>query len=160
MSLTGTTWAAIGPDPITEGTSKANGLVTSIEINPNNASVIYQGTAGGGVWRATDAGTSWKSLITRVETQSLVFSRVIMATQRQGHRSPALRTTLHRPPARRPVKTFGLTRSGPLSGPQSCSNQARDVQSISPGGTGSVAPAPPQGRSAGGTVGTSAEVNA
>jgi hypothetical protein len=46
MSLTGTTWAAIGPDPITEGTSNANGLVTSIAINPNNASVIYQGTAG------------------------------------------------------------------------------------------------------------------
>jgi hypothetical protein len=62
MSLTGTTWAAIGPDPITEGTSNANGLVTSIAINPNNANVIYQGTAGGGVWRTTDGGTSWESL--------------------------------------------------------------------------------------------------
>ena len=61
--------------------------------------------------------------ITRIETQSLVVSRVIMAVQRQGHRSPALRTTLHRPPARRPVKTFAVTRSGPLSGPQSCQIQ-------------------------------------
>jgi hypothetical protein len=62
MSLKGTTWIPVGPSPIQEGASQANGLVTSIAVNPNNANVIYQGTAGGGVWRTADGGTTWSPL--------------------------------------------------------------------------------------------------
>jgi hypothetical protein len=65
MSLKGTVWAPIGPSPIAENTLQANGLTTAIAINPNNANVISQGTAGGGVWRTIDGGVTWTPLFDR-----------------------------------------------------------------------------------------------
>ena len=65
MSLKGTVWAPIGPSPIAENTLQANGLTTAIAVNPNDSNVIYQGTAGGGVWRTTDGGTTWTPLFDR-----------------------------------------------------------------------------------------------
>jgi hypothetical protein len=62
MSLTGTIWAPIGPSPILQGATQVNGLVSAIAVNPNNSNLIYQGTAGGGVWRTTDGGTTWRPL--------------------------------------------------------------------------------------------------
>ena len=59
MSLNGTVWAARGPSPMGEGSRRDNGLVSAIAINPNDPNVIYQGTAGGGVWRSIDGGQHW-----------------------------------------------------------------------------------------------------
>jgi hypothetical protein len=59
MSLNGTVWSPIGPSPMTEGSRQDNGLVTAIAVNPNNSSVIYLGTAQGGVWRSGDGGNTW-----------------------------------------------------------------------------------------------------
>jgi photosystem II stability/assembly factor-like uncharacterized protein len=59
MTLTGTVWAPIGPSPIAQGGRQDNGLTTAIAINPNDGNVIYQGTAGGGVWRTLDGGATW-----------------------------------------------------------------------------------------------------
>jgi hypothetical protein len=42
-----------------EGTRSDNGLASAIAINPNDPNVIFQGTAGGGVWRSNDGGTTW-----------------------------------------------------------------------------------------------------
>ena len=42
-----------------------NGLTTAIAINPNNGNVIYQGTAGGGVWRTADGGATWTPIFDR-----------------------------------------------------------------------------------------------
>ena len=58
MSLAGTVWVPIGPSPMKESTED-NGLVTTIAVNPNNTSVIYLGTARGGVWRSGDGGDTW-----------------------------------------------------------------------------------------------------
>ena len=52
-------WTPIGPSPIQQGTSLANGRVGSIAVNPNNPNVIYQGSSGGGVWKTTDGGATW-----------------------------------------------------------------------------------------------------
>jgi photosystem II stability/assembly factor-like uncharacterized protein len=65
MSLRGTIWVPIGPSPIAENTLQANGLTTAIAVSPSNSNVIYQGTAGGGVWRTTDGGTTWTPLFDR-----------------------------------------------------------------------------------------------
>ena len=64
MSLNGTAWAPIGPSPMydTGPGLNYNGLVTTIAVNPNNQSVLYLGTAGGGVWRSRDAGDNWTPL--------------------------------------------------------------------------------------------------
>jgi hypothetical protein len=65
MTLKGTVWASIGPSPMLEGTLSANGTTTAIAINPNNSNIIYQGTAGGGVWRSVDGGVTWSALFDR-----------------------------------------------------------------------------------------------
>jgi len=65
VSLTGTVWAPIGPSPITQGGRQDNGLCSAIAIDPNDGNVIYQGTAGGGVWRTPDAGGTWVPIFDR-----------------------------------------------------------------------------------------------
>lgn len=65
MSLNGTVWSPIGPSPMAEGSSQDNGLVTAISVNPNNPSVIYLGSAQGGVWRSSDGGNTWTALFDR-----------------------------------------------------------------------------------------------
>lgn len=67
-SLLGTVWTPIGPSPINEGSSQANGRVSSIAINPNNPMVIYQGSSGGGVWRTIDGGATWTPLTDQQST--------------------------------------------------------------------------------------------
>ena len=65
MSLNGAVWAPIGPSPISEGTARVNGMVTVIAVSPSNASVIYIGTAAGGVWRSGDGGVTWSPIFDR-----------------------------------------------------------------------------------------------
>jgi photosystem II stability/assembly factor-like uncharacterized protein len=68
MSLNGTVWAPIGPSPIDETAIlgvNGNGRVTAIAINPNNPSIIYIGTAWGGVWLTRDGGLTWTPLFDR-----------------------------------------------------------------------------------------------
>ncbi|MEP7344992.1 MAG: choice-of-anchor D domain-containing protein [Gemmatimonadaceae bacterium] len=65
MTLTGTVWTAIGPSPMSQGGRQDNGLTSAIAINPNDGNVIYQGTAGGGVWRTRDGGATWTPIFDR-----------------------------------------------------------------------------------------------
>jgi len=65
MTLVGTVWAPRGPSPISAAARQDNGLTTAIAISPNDPNVIYQGTAGGGVWRTTDGGTTWTPIFDR-----------------------------------------------------------------------------------------------
>jgi hypothetical protein len=65
-SLNGTVWKPFGPSPIGQGGSTGNGRVNAIAVNPNNPNMVYAGTAGGGVWRTTNAlaaaGPIWTAL--------------------------------------------------------------------------------------------------
>src|SRR4030088_3017484 len=66
MRLNGRGWAPIGPSPINQGSITANGQVTAIAVHPNNANIIYIGTAWGGVWLTHDGGnTSWTPIFDR-----------------------------------------------------------------------------------------------
>jgi len=65
VTLTGTVWAPVGPSPMAQGGRQDNGLTTAIAVNPNNQDVIYQGTAGGGVWRTLDGGDHWTPIFDR-----------------------------------------------------------------------------------------------
>ena len=58
-------WRSLGPQHIPEGEGydgtrvEVSGRVTAIQINPLNPSVIYVGSALGGVWRSNDEGNRW-----------------------------------------------------------------------------------------------------
>jgi hypothetical protein len=79
IPLSPTTWTAIGPAPITNGQtnglpSPVSGRITSIAADPSNANIIYAGAASGGVWKTTNAGTSWTPL---TDTQSILSNGAI-----------------------------------------------------------------------------------
>ena len=48
-------WECVGPTNI-------GGRVTCITVHPNNPDRIIVGAAGGGLWKSTDAGITWKAL--------------------------------------------------------------------------------------------------
>jgi photosystem II stability/assembly factor-like uncharacterized protein len=60
------TWFPIGPAPILNGNVPGNqplaGRITGIAADPTDPKTIYIGSAGGGVWKTTDAGASWTPL--------------------------------------------------------------------------------------------------
>jgi photosystem II stability/assembly factor-like uncharacterized protein len=55
-------WTALGPAPLSnaEGVSifPVSGRITGIAADPSNANVVYIATAGGGLWKTTNAGNS------------------------------------------------------------------------------------------------------
>ena len=52
LAEAGTNWRNIGP-------TNFAGRVSALAVDPNNSSVIYRGTAGGGLWKSIDAGSTW-----------------------------------------------------------------------------------------------------
>lgn len=60
--LASTPWQPIGPQPMNNAGIKEAGRVIAIAVDPRNSSVAYLGTAEGGVWKTTDAGTNWTPL--------------------------------------------------------------------------------------------------
>lgn len=64
VQASSTTWTQIGPQPVSTVWVAAgdSGRSTSLAIDPTNANTMYLGTAGGGVWKSTDAGSTWTPL--------------------------------------------------------------------------------------------------
>lgn len=54
-------WTSMGPTSSTGGYAGI-GRINAIAFDPSNSSVIYIGSAGGGVWKTTNGGTSWIAL--------------------------------------------------------------------------------------------------
>ncbi|MCF6223796.1 MAG: hypothetical protein L3J34_08715 [Flavobacteriaceae bacterium] len=44
------------------GPALMSGRINDLEIHPSNPRIIYAGTAGGGVWKSNDAGTTFNSI--------------------------------------------------------------------------------------------------
>src|SRR5437868_371569 len=76
FTTVGPAWAAIGPTPIPNGQtipadvngisltqSPVSGRVTSVAIDPGNASIVYVGAAQGGVYKSTNGGATWTRLM-------------------------------------------------------------------------------------------------
>ena len=78
ITLTNPAWSLIGPAPIngvvTPGNTPASGRVTGLAADPTNANIIYLAAAGGGVWKTTDAGTTWTAL---TDNQTTLFMGAI-----------------------------------------------------------------------------------
>lgn len=55
-------WTSLGPSPATRAGFAYSGRVTSLAIDPTTSgasTVLYLGSANGGVWKSTDNGASW-----------------------------------------------------------------------------------------------------
>src|SRR5579875_602553 len=78
--IQGTSWTSIGPS-VTIG-----GRILSIAIDPKNSNNIFIGSASGGIWKSTDAGSTWAHVETGLPVlgvASIVYqpgsSKVILA---------------------------------------------------------------------------------
>ena len=77
-ALTGITqawgsWTFAGPDYVEKGIGRIN----CIAFHPSNANIIFAGSAAGGLWKSTNAGSSW-SCITSY-TPSLGVSGIVIS---------------------------------------------------------------------------------
>jgi len=76
-------WTSIGPRPVPNGSSQpgtlgpVTGRVTAIAADPTNSSIVYLGTAQGGVWRTTNGGTTWVAIFDNA--QSLGIGAIALA---------------------------------------------------------------------------------
>lgn len=73
-----TAWTSIGPAPIPNGQTSpimpVSGRVTAIAIHPLTPTIVYVGTAQGGLYRTLNGGTTWTPLMD--SAQSLAIGAV------------------------------------------------------------------------------------
>jgi photosystem II stability/assembly factor-like uncharacterized protein len=73
--LTTTAWTALGPAPIlngqTSGSQPVSGRIAGVATSPTDANTYYIAAAGGGVWKTTNAGTTWANLTDSQQSLSM-----------------------------------------------------------------------------------------
>ena len=56
-------WEPLGPfSNATPQSTRARGRVNTIHVDPSNPNIVYMGTPAGGIWKSTNAGTSWAAM--------------------------------------------------------------------------------------------------
>lgn len=75
IPINATSWTAMGPAAInggqTPGSQPVSGRVAGLAADPTNANILYAATAGGGVWKTTNGGTSWVPLTDGLPTLTM-----------------------------------------------------------------------------------------
>jgi photosystem II stability/assembly factor-like uncharacterized protein len=71
ITLSTSAWTPIGPADLSDGSS---GRLAGVAADPTNANILYVAAAGGGVWKTTNAGSSWTPL---TDNQSTLFMGAI-----------------------------------------------------------------------------------
>jgi hypothetical protein len=78
LSLSATSWTAVGPAPIAAtgyaGGQPFSGKINALAADPNNPNVIYIATSSGGIWKTADGGNTWQPL---TDGQSTLFMGAI-----------------------------------------------------------------------------------
>ncbi|MBL7813009.1 MAG: fibronectin type III domain-containing protein [Bacteroidetes bacterium] len=59
------TWSELGPQSwsYTSGWNPGVGRITSVAVHPSDTTTMYVSSPGGGIWKSTNSGGSWTSLI-------------------------------------------------------------------------------------------------
>ncbi len=56
-------WEPLGPfSNATPQSTRARGRVNVVHVDPSNPNIIYMGAPAGGIWKSTNAGTSWTAM--------------------------------------------------------------------------------------------------
>jgi hypothetical protein len=67
-------WAPVGPSPMTMpgwAMGRVAGRVSALMVSPTSESVMFLGTASGGLWKTTDGGANWNAVFDSVGTQTI-----------------------------------------------------------------------------------------
>lgn len=70
----GQSWTSMGPDGMTMlnwTMSPVSGRVAALAVHPSNDQIIYLGAASGGVWKTSNGGSSWSSLLPTLGTVTI-----------------------------------------------------------------------------------------
>jgi PKD repeat protein len=73
-TLAAATWRELGPSSMRMGNwtmGRVSGRINAIATHPTNDSVVYNGSANGGVWKTVDAGANWTPTFVDVGSQSI-----------------------------------------------------------------------------------------
>jgi len=81
-SASAAAWTPIGPAPIPNGQTTGvpmavSGRVTALAVHPNNANIVYVGTAQGGLYRTLNGGLTWTALMD--SAKSLAIGAIAIA---------------------------------------------------------------------------------
>lgn len=57
-------WAGLGY--CVDGSTRIGGRIVCMAIDPNNSNNLWVGSASGGIWKSTDAGSNWTSVTTNL----------------------------------------------------------------------------------------------
>jgi photosystem II stability/assembly factor-like uncharacterized protein len=70
MALRTANWVQVGTNVLPSNGGGA-GRINVIRFDPSNTSTIYIGTAGGGVWKSNDAGSTWTPISDNIPVLSI-----------------------------------------------------------------------------------------
>lgn len=72
-------WTPIGPSGWTQtsGWNPGTGRLTALAIHPANQNIIYVGSPGGGLWKSTNAGSTWAPLTDNNSLRMFIFGLAI-----------------------------------------------------------------------------------
>ena len=74
--IPGSSWTSLGPNSSSGGYAGI-GRINRLTFHPSNSSIIFACTAGGGLWKTTNGGTSWVPLtdnLASIGTSGLVIN--------------------------------------------------------------------------------------
>ncbi|WP_163995569.1 PKD domain-containing protein [Pyxidicoccus caerfyrddinensis] len=83
LTLAGEVWTSMGPSAMSMGSwtmGRVSGRVNAVVPHPTDENTVYFGSAAGGVWKTTNAGTSWTPLFDSVGTLPIGAIHVEPAT--------------------------------------------------------------------------------
>jgi photosystem II stability/assembly factor-like uncharacterized protein len=63
-------WNELGPQywQVTTSWSPGLGRITSVAVHPSDTTIIYVSSPGGGIWKSSNSGKSWKPLIDNINS--------------------------------------------------------------------------------------------
>jgi len=69
-------WQSVGPSPMNMSTwamGRVAGRTTSLAVRDGDDDTLYLGTAAGGLWKSTNAGTNWQRLSDSLDSPSIGY---------------------------------------------------------------------------------------